>query len=151
LLNSPVAVAVHAGAIVILEQGNLRIQAFDFDGNPLNYFAGQTTPFAALMSESQAVVYVDLACDAVGYLFVLSYVGDGTSPTDYRLDVYDADGNFLTRTTGVPAGRMTVDPLRTVYTVNYAALAGAPRVEPSLSQWLPLTPGTNSTCGQTPA
>jgi hypothetical protein len=38
---------------------------------------------------------------------------------DYRLDVYDPQGNFLTRTTGVAAARMTVDTFRNVYTLNY--------------------------------
>jgi hypothetical protein len=67
--------------------------------------------------------------------------------SDYRLDVYDPDGQFLTRTTGVAAARMAVDAFRTVYTLNYETIAGAPRIEPSLSQWVPVnrtlvTPGS---------
>jgi hypothetical protein len=142
LLDTPVAVAVHNGAILVLEQGNRRIQAFDTTANPVEYFSGQSDPFAALIADDASVVYVDLAHDALGYLFVLSYVNDGATAADYRLDIYDPDGTFLTRTTGIAAARMTVDPFRTLYTVNYEAIAGAPRVEPSLSQWIPSTPGT---------
>ena len=108
----------------------------------MEHFSGQSDPFAALIADDASVVYVDLAHDALGYLFVLSYVNDGATAADYRLDIYDPDGTFLTRTTGIAAARMTVDPFRTLYTVNYEAIAGAPRVEPSLSQWIPSTPGT---------
>ena len=87
-------------------------------------------------------MYLDLATDALGYLYVLSYTGDGTQPADYRLDIYQPDGTFLVRTTGIAAARMTVGPFRTLYALNYAPIAGAPRIEPSVSQWLPSTPGT---------
>lgn len=142
LMNTPVAVAVHDGAILVLEQGNQRIQALDLTANPVSRFAGKTSPFAALMTESAAVVYLDIAADTLGYIYVLSYVRDGRSPADYRLDIYDPAGTFLVRTTGIAAGRMTVDPFRTLYTINYEAVAGAPRIEPSLSQWIPSTPGS---------
>lgn len=142
LMNTPVAVTVHDGAILVLEQGNQRIQAFDLTANPVSRFAGKTSPFAALMAESAAVVYLDIAADTLGYIYVLSYVRDGRTPADYRLDIYEPDGPFLVRTTGIAAGRMTVGPFRTLYTVNYETVAGAPRIEPSLSQWLPSTPGS---------
>ena len=139
LLNTPVAVTVHDGAILVLEQGNKRIQSFDLTANPVPRFAGKTSPFAALVAETGAVVYLDLAADTLGYTYVLSYVGNGTSPANYRLDIYDPDGSFLVRTTGIAAGRMTVDPFRTLYTLNYQTVSGAPRVEPSISQWIPTT------------
>jgi len=142
LMNTPVAVTVYGGAILVLEQGNQRIQAFDVTANPVPIFAGKTSPFLLLMSEPEAVVYLDLSADALGFLYVLSYVNDGGSPADYRLDIYEPGGDFLVRTTGIAAGRMTVDPFRTVYTVNYEAVAGAARIEPSLSQWIPSTPAT---------
>ena len=59
---------------------------------------------------------------------------------DYRLDLYKPDGSFLLRKTGVAAARMAVDTFRNVYTLNYETIAGAPRIEPSLSQWEPSTP-----------
>jgi len=142
LMNTPVAVAVSNGAVVVLEQGNRRLQAFDLSANPVDFFAGKTSPLAPLMNESSSVVYVDLGSDAIGYLYVLSYVNNGATAADYRLDIYDPEGTFLVRTTGLAAGGMKVDPFRTVYALNYESVAGATRVEPSLSQWLPSTPGT---------
>lgn len=142
LLNEPVAVAVVPldGAILVLEQGNRRIQAFDVAANPVLRFAGKTTSIVELRDEGAEVVYTDLGVEALGYLYVLSYVNNGLAVSDYRLDVYDPDGQFLTRTTGVAAARMAVDAFRTVYTLNYETITGAPRIEPSLSQWVPVNP-----------
>jgi hypothetical protein len=142
LLNEPVAVVVAPsdGAILVLEQGNRRIQAFDVAANPVLRFAGKTTSIIELRDEGAGVVYTDLGVEALGYLYVLSYVNDGLAVVDYRLDVYDPDGQFLTRTTGVAAARMAVDAFRTVYTLNYETITGAPRIEPSLSQWVPVNP-----------
>jgi hypothetical protein len=126
--------------VIVLEQGNRRMQAFDLAANPVPHFGAKSSPFAPLVSESAGVVYLDIAADLLGYLYVLSYTGDGASAADYRLDIYQPDGTFLVRTTGIAAGAMTVDPFRTLYALNYAAVAGAPRLEPSLSQWLPSTP-----------
>ena len=141
LVDTPVAVTVHKGVVLVLEQGNNRIQAFDVSGNPVSYFDGQTSPFAALQTETGvALRRLDLARDALGYLYILSYTGDGGSAGDYRLDIHDPHGTFLARTSGIAAARMTVDPFRTVYTLNYQTVAGAPRIEPSVSQWIPVTP-----------
>jgi len=124
----------------VLEQGNNRVQAFDVSANPVNYFDGQTSPFAMLDTDTEGQVRVDLARDSLGYLYILSFIRNGDAPEDYRLDIHEPNGKFLTRTTGVAAGRMTVDPFRNLYTLNYQAVAGAPRVEPSVSQWIPSTP-----------
>ena len=86
------------------------------------------------------MVYLDLGLEGKGYMYVLSFVNDGMDAADYRLDIYDPQGNFLTRTTGVAAARMAVDTFRNVYTLNYETIANAPSVEPSLSQWEPSTP-----------
>jgi hypothetical protein len=137
---------VHKGVVLVLEHGNNRIQAFDVGGNPVNYFDGQTSPVATLQTETGVELRrLDLARDALGYLYVLSYTGDGGSPDDYRLDIHDPHGKFLARTTGIAAGRMTVDPFRTLYTLNYQTVAGAPRIEPSVSQWIPVSPGACAT------
>jgi len=85
-------------------------------------------------------VYLDLAVEGRGYMYLLSYVSGGTQPEHYRLDVYTPDGAFLSRTTGVGVARIAVDLFRNLYTLNYEPVAGAPKVEPSLSQWLPHTP-----------
>jgi hypothetical protein len=140
LTDTPVAVAIHKGVVLVLEQGNSRIQAFDVAGNPVEVFAGGTSPFVALPTDIGGLVRVDLATDALGYLFVLSYRGNGSLASDYRLEIFDPQGRFVTRTTGIAAGRIAVDPFRTLYALNYESIAGAPRIEPSVSQWLPSTP-----------
>lgn len=140
LMLAPVAVTVIDAAILILEDGNQRIQAVDVSGNPVLRFQNGTTNIIEL-EQGAGIVYLDLGVEGMGYLYVLSFVNDGAAAADYRLDVYDPQGNFLTRTTGVAAARMAVDTFRNVYTLNYETIAGAPRVEPSLSQWNPSTPG----------
>jgi len=60
---------------------------------------------------------------------------------DYRLDIFTPQGDQLARTTGVAAARLAVDTFRNVYTLNFATVTGLARVEPSLSQWVPSTPG----------
>ncbi len=139
LLLAPVAVTVFDAAILILEAGNQRIQAVDVSGNPVPRFQNGTTNIIQL-ERGSSITYLDLGVEGMGYLYVLSYVNDGRVAADYRLDVYDPQGNFLTRTTGVAAARLAVDTFRNVYTLNYETVAGAPRVEPSLSKWNPSTP-----------
>lgn len=140
LLMAPVAVTVFDTAILILEAGNQRIQAVDVSGNPVLLFQNGTTNLVEL-EQDPGVVYLDLGVEGLGYLYVLSYVNDGTTAADYRLDLFDPQGNFLSRTTGVAAARLAVDTFRNVYTLNYEPVAGAPGIEPSLSQWNPSTPG----------
>jgi hypothetical protein len=96
-----------------------------------------------LVAEQQAVTYLDLGVERLGYMYVLSFVEDGRSADDYRLDIYTPDGAFLARTIGVPAARMAVDLFRNVYTLNYETIANAPSLEPSLSKWIPNTPGAS--------
>jgi hypothetical protein len=138
LLSVPVAVTVFEGAILVLEAGNRRVQAFDVSGNPVNLFAGGTQ--SAFPLTQGDLTYLDLGVDGLGYVYALAYVGSGANVSDYRLDVYTPEGQFLTRTEGLAAARLTVDTFRSVYTLNYETLAGAPRVEPSLSHWVPSTP-----------
>ena len=143
LLDTPVAVASGPGnAILVLEQGNRRVQAFDVYANQLPLFAGKTSNLMPLQPGDTDAVYLDLAVEGFGYMYVLSYVAGGTAPEHYRLDLYMPDGTFLSRTTGVAVARVAVDLFRNVYTLNYEPVVGAPKVEPSLSQWLPHTPNT---------
>jgi hypothetical protein len=103
-------------------------------------FQDGTTNLVAL-EQGAGIVYLDLGVEGLGYMYVLSYVNDGATASDYRLDLYDPAGNFLTRTVGLAAARLAVDTFRNVYTLNYETVAGAPRIEPSLSHWIPMTPG----------
>jgi hypothetical protein len=80
---------------------------------------------------------------------VLSYVGSGNTPANYRMDLYGPDGTFLSRTTNVAAGNIAVDLFRNLYTLNYETVSGAPHVEPSLSQWEPYSTTPCSGTGAT--
>jgi len=143
LLGSPVAVTAFGTTILILEDGNRRIQAVDVSGNPVAQFDGQTSSIIDLTTienDPSDVVYLDIAVEGLGFMYVLSYDNGGLSADDYRLDLYTPDGEHLLRKTGVAAARMAVDTFRNVYTLNYETIAGAPRAEPSLSQWEPSTP-----------
>lgn len=139
LLGAPVAVAVHNTTILVLETGNARIQAFDVTGNPVRVFKNGTSAIIEL-EKTADVEYLDIAVEALGYMYVLSSANGGQNVEDYRLDIFTPQGNRLARTTGVAAARLAVDTFRNLYTLNFASVLGAPRVEPSLSQWVPSTP-----------
>jgi hypothetical protein len=141
LLRVPVAVTVFDGAIFVLESGNARVQAFDVSGNPVRRFKNGTSSTFDL-ADGTSITLLDIDVDGLGYVFVLSHTSSGAMVSDYRLDIYTPAGNLLTRTTGLAAARMAVDTFRNVYALNYETLAGAPRIEPSLSHWAPSTPMT---------
>jgi hypothetical protein len=147
LLDTPIAVGVdrRSGAVLVLEAGNARVQAFDVYGNPLERFTplGSTTKRATLALHDEPgadVTYLDLAVESTGFLYVLSYQHEGTTPADYRVDLYDPDGRFLSRTVGVAAGRLAVDVWRNLFTLNYAPIVRPSGPEPSISEWVPSTP-----------
>jgi hypothetical protein len=135
-------VAAFNDKVLVLEQGNKRVQAFDPDGTAVSLFTDDKgtafgTPFFALKDDGASVSYLDIAVEGKGYIYVLSCTNGGATPGDYHLDVYTPQGAWLTRTSGVAAGALAVDLFRNVVTLNYETVAGAPQVEPSLSQWLP--------------
>ncbi|SDR44396.1 hypothetical protein SAMN05519103_03203 [Rhizobiales bacterium GAS113] len=97
---------------------------------------------------SKSVVYLDLAIETKGFIYVLSYlppVSGDLSPSDYRLDIYNPDGSPLTPDPNqhngqINAARMTVDQWRTVFSLNYEQMPGPNgRMEPTVSQWIPTT------------
>lgn len=132
LLSGPLAVAITPGGfLLVLEQGNNRLQAFDVHGNCAALFAGSS--LVALQSASGAQ-YQDLAISPFGYIYVLW--GDVAGTTS--LDVYGAEGSFLCRTSGVNAGKIAVDSRESVFTLNYATFTGlSGQAEPSISVWTP--------------
>jgi hypothetical protein len=143
LMDAPIHAALTAqGAILILEQNNNRIQAFDLGGNPVPYFANGAY-FVPLIDPPGTAVYLDLGVEYSGYLYVLSYTGSG--PFTYHLDLYSPDGAWLGRTTGVNADKLAVNYWRDVFTLNYEVLklpnGTIPnKTEPSVSHWIPSTP-----------
>jgi hypothetical protein len=106
--------------------------------------------FAPLRAETESVVYLDLGVESQGYVYVLSRTGDGTKPTDYRLDIYGPDGSFVSRT---PDGKVTKDPQnvvaakiavgiwRDVYGVTFETMRGPwDSPEPVIAHWIPTPP-----------
>lgn len=96
--------------------------------------------------------YLDLAVEARGYIYVLSYAGTGSQVSDYQLDLYEPTGKWLSRTPdrsiepnarGVNGARMIVDLWRNLYTLNFEWFPGpGGRTEPSISAWTPTTPAS---------
>lgn len=94
--------------------------------------------------------YLDMAVEAQGYLYVLSYINDGSKTTDYLLDVYNPDGTFLFRSPdaskslkqqNIVAGRIAVDIWRNLYALNYETLSGPNGgKQPGLAHWIPTPP-----------
>jgi hypothetical protein len=98
----------------------------------------------------EIVTYLDLAVELQGFIYVLSYTGDGKAVENYKLDLYNPTGKWLSRTpdkakdpkaTGVNGARLIVDMWRSMYTLNFEHFEGpGGRTEPSVSTWLPTTP-----------
>jgi hypothetical protein len=147
LMHGPVALAVTPdGKVLVLEGTNQRIQAFDTKGNPVRAFTDPVGGRAmqatiALKKQTQAVTYLDMGTESKGYIYVLYYLGKGDVVSDYNLDIYDPEGNFLSTTNGLNAAKFVVSMWRDVYGLNYEVLLGpGSRTEPSVSHWIPSTP-----------
>ncbi|WP_040711489.1 NHL repeat-containing protein [Paenibacillus curdlanolyticus] len=144
LINGPRGIGTSLdGRIMILESINNRVQAFDIHGNPVKSFGQESKErsWFPLVDPGAKTNYLDLAMEAKGYIYVLSYTGEGADPNDYRLDIYKPDGSFLVRTKGVAASKITVDLIRNVFALNYETIyAPSGRPEPSISLWIPPAP-----------
>jgi hypothetical protein len=147
LLSVPRAITVALdGRLLVLEQGNGRIQCFDLTGDPVPYFKsgsdGVKSPVLPLRNAG-TTEFLDLSVEARGYIFVLGHSGGQAraTPEDYRVDIYNPDGTFLVTTPGVAAAKIAVDLARSMFTLNWETLAGPNgRAEPSVSLWLPPPP-----------
>jgi hypothetical protein len=147
LMNKPVAAVVSSdGVILVLEASdtNNRIQAFDLAGNPVSYFKGQTTPWFFYLKSTRNAIYLDIAIEFGGYIYVLSRDDAGV----HRLDIYASgqqDTDPICTTFNFNASAIAVDYSRTLYALNYQALTlpgGAlpALTEPSISRWSPPAP-----------
>ncbi len=148
LLSEPREIAVALdGRLLVLEQGNGRVQSFDLTGNPVPYFRSpdgtpNSSPVLPLR-DAESTKFLDLSVEANGYLFVLGHRGPSESATaeDYRVDIYEPDGTFLVATPGVAAAKIAVDLARGMFTLNWETLRGPNgRIEPSVSRWVPPPP-----------
>jgi hypothetical protein len=147
LMNKPVAAVVSSdGVILVLEASdtNNRIQAFDLAGNPVSYFKGQTTPWFFYLKSTRNAIYLDIAIEFGGYIYVLSRDDAGV----HRLDIYASgqqDTDPICTTFNFNASAIAVDYSRTLYALNYQALtlpggAFPALTEPSISRWSPPAP-----------
>ena len=93
---------------------------------------------APLHDQQQGITYISMSTERKGYIYVLSYTGDGSSVNDYQLDIYQPNGTWLARTVGVNAAKIVVDMWRNLYALNYESFQGlGGRTEPSVSTWIP--------------
>lgn len=136
LMNVPIAISVFPnGSLIVLEQGNNRVQSFDINGNPVPMFAGESFfPLRTIPNPR----YRDLAISSTGMLFVLGSQNDGATTTDFFLDIYNPDGSLLTSNLGVNAARFVIDSGLSLYTLDFDHLIGLyGRSEPIISLWRP--------------
>jgi hypothetical protein len=135
------------GVLLMLENGNNRIQAFDIGSNPVRYFGITTaqTYFLDLteMPRAQGWRHLDIQADVGGLLYVLSH---NSQTGVYRLSIYDKVAQLqqaLSVTEGIFAARIGLDHWRDLYTLNYqpVSVQGSstrPEItEPSVSLWTP--------------
>lgn len=115
-----------------------RVQAFTFDGASVDRFGGQASFALAGEDSGVKVTYTDMKIDPTeSYVYVSSYVNEGQSASDFRLDIYGiTDGKLVSRTVGVVGAKMAIDKWRDLYTLDYQNLDGATWPEPSVSQWV---------------
>jgi hypothetical protein len=117
------------------------LRAFNSSGIPIRYFHSAADHAVTLRSPGAGVTYLDMGIEQKGYIYVLSYTGDGQVVDDYLLDIYTPAGDFLSSTSGVAAANFSLDAWRNVYTLNYETLtAPGGDTEPTISQWIPSTP-----------
>lgn len=148
LLDGPVCAVVDPfGAILILEQGGNRIQAFDTGANPTSFVAGKKM---ALKPQTGNIEYLDLAIELKGYIYVLSR---NTDSGIFVLDIYTPAGLLLSTTRNFVASKIAIDLFRNVFSLSFETIqldqpAGSTPVnqydsgitEPSVAQWIPSTP-----------
>ncbi|MEO7158249.1 MAG: hypothetical protein ABI039_11835 [Vicinamibacterales bacterium] len=142
---SPIAAAISLdGAILVLDDGNNRIQAFDTGGNPVRYFKNQPEPYFLELTATESNISLDLAVEFTGYLYVVSH----DASNSHRLDIYhptQTGTEPICTTLNLNAARLTVEFWRNVYSLNYEVLqlpgGNIPAfTEPSVSLWVPTPP-----------
>ena len=121
-----------------------RVKTINLKGQSVNFYkdsSGNAINYINLKEETRSITYLDISVETQNYMYILAYLGDGSSDEDYVVDVYDPTGAHLSRTTGVVAGKLTVDKWRSIYTLNYQTISGENGVtEPTISEWIPSIP-----------
>lgn len=156
VVQSVVIVRVESAGSLWVVQDNDASQSYRISINAANkdqLKAVYYNPFMPLHSnDGETYTYLDMGTEMKGYIYVLGYTGDdGKQVSDYKLDIYDPSGQWLSRTpdtsiepkaTGVNGAKLAVDMWRTMFTLNFEHFLGPDgRTEPSVGRWLPTTPG----------
>lgn len=158
LLQQPVGITTGLnGIVLVLEQGAKRIQAFNTAGAPTQYFTpnGSDPSYYLDLSEHLGdTTFLGFGVDGTGYIFVHGYNGDGSSPDQYGISVYNTVGeNVVPFANNINAAGMTVDYWRDVFTQDFVPVqqsSGGAYIgpngyaQPAVSIWIPNTPGNAS-------
>jgi hypothetical protein len=153
LLYNPIAIACSLDRILVLQAPSEAypggcVVSFDFKANPVYGFANNQWVMSLRQEGTPNVQLLDLSVESKGYIYVLKYLqppSGNVLASDYRLDIYNPDGSFLTQTAGIAAARMQVDLWRSLYALDYEILQSTGRTEPTVALWLPPAPTPNST------
>jgi len=136
LLDSPIALAItNPGIVLVLEAGSGQMSAFDLNLNPVQHFGRHRDQFTRELAS--AGTYLDLAVDGASQIYALYFTGNGTSASDYHIDVYSEAGEpIATHSPGTNIPHLAVDYWRSIYAPNYAPLTkqgtNNPHVDPHL-------------------
>jgi hypothetical protein len=122
LLEAPVALAItNPGVVVVLEAGARALSAFDLNLNPVRYFGPDREEYSLTLASDGT--YLDVAVDGASQIYALYFTGAGSSPGDYRIDVYGERGDpIATHSPGTNIPHLAVDYWRSVYGANYSPL-----------------------------
>lgn len=102
------------------------------------------------LMEPEGSVYLDMAVEPEGHIYVLYYIDDGSKSSHYLLDIYSPDGQPLIHSPNpkinanpqnIVAGRFDVDKWRTLYALSYGQMPGLKNTtQPGIMCWIPTTP-----------
>lgn len=150
LSNVAAATITLDGTLLMLENGNNRIQAFDIACNPVRYFGSASKSYFLPLTEmpqASGWQHLDLQADIGGLLYVLS---SNTQTGVYRLSIYNRLSPLekaVSVTEGILAANIGLDHWRDLYTLNYQPItvqgsnARPATTEPSVSLWTPAATG----------
>lgn len=127
----------HGDQLAVLDVGNYRVSAFDYDGAFVHHF---DTPdgFLQLDRSGGNHVLLDLDVDAAGNVWVLSQRVQVSARPVPSLSIYGTNGKRLVELSSVAAERFALDRFNQVFSLNRQAIMGASGyASPTVSRWYP--------------
>ncbi len=141
LLNGPAAVTVsETGDIIVLEQNNLRVSAFDVNGSVREIFGSDDSMknYFPLANIDETFQVLDIDVESTGMIFVLYYKNSGKTKDDYGVQIYSKTGTLIDTAEGIAAAKMAVDHFRNIFTLNYETVIESDNLQkPTISLWAP--------------